>query len=363
MDRKEAWRIRSAALSVVMLAAGAAFFVLSSRTNPAPSSAADTAPAAVRVTILHVNDTHGQLEGLTVKGRRVGGAARLATAVKKVRQAHPGERVLLVDCGDDFSRGDQLTQRSGGAANITVMNRLGFDVWVLGNGEFYSGLSVLRQRMAEANFPALAANVTAGGQPIAQPYVIEQVGPVRIALLGLSIVRDEGQGYFGIDEADPIATARALVAQLHQQADVVVAMTHLGLPDDVRLAAAVEGIDLILGGHTHTVLQHGFRAKGAGGREVLICQAGDQYRYLGEVDLELSAGPSGAGLQVTKVTAKLIPLDETVKPDPATEALLAKLKQTFLLPPPPPPTTQPATTAPAMTWPTANPFALVPLHR
>jgi 2',3'-cyclic-nucleotide 2'-phosphodiesterase (5'-nucleotidase family) len=234
------------------------------------------------------------------------------------------------------------------------MNFLHFDLWVLGNGEFYGGLDVLRQRMAEAEFPVLSANVTAGGEAIARPYVIKEVGPARIALLGLSVVRDQSEEYFGIDEADAIETAQALVPRLREQADVVVAVTHLGLPQDVRLAAAVDGIDLILGAHTHTVLQHGFRAKGAGSREVLICQAGDQYRYLGRVDLTLIPAPGGQGFHVTKVTAKLIPLDENVPPDPATEALLAELAQAA---------SQPATTSASAPAPAEASPVLVPAGR
>jgi 2',3'-cyclic-nucleotide 2'-phosphodiesterase (5'-nucleotidase family) len=156
---------------------------------------------------------------------------------------------------------------------------------------------------------------------------------------------------------------------------VVVALTHLGLPQDVRLAAAVEGIDLILGGHDHKALQHGFRAKSAGGREVLICQAGDQYRYLGQVEMTLSPRLAAEGFQVARITAKLIPLDETVPPDPATEALLSEWARGATRPPPPPldlrrvgpPATRPAmiaapssapATAPAETSP-----ALVPAGR
>ncbi len=353
MDPRTAKRIRSLVLSLVVLAAGVVLFALAAHTPPGVSSAAD-AEASVRVTILQVNDTHGQLGGLTVRGRRVGGAARLATAIKKVRQASSANRVLLVHCGDVFSRGDALTQRTAGAANVTVMNHLGYDLWVLGNGEFYNGLDVLRQRMTEAKYPILAANVTVDGEALARPYVIEKAGPARIAFFGLSTVGEQSREALGVDEADAIETARTLVPKLIQQADVLVAATHLGLPEDVRLAAAVEGIDLILGAHSHTVLHHGFRAKGPGGREILICQAGSQYRYLGQVDLELSAGPAGQGFRLANVTAKLIPLDETVEPDPATEALLAELDRSARRLPAPPPTLRPAgppATRPMMTTP------------
>ncbi|MCJ7545144.1 MAG: metallophosphatase [Phycisphaerae bacterium] len=385
MDGRRAKRIRSGVLSAVMLAVGVAFFVLAAHRPPAVTSAADAAAAPVKVTILHTNDSHGQLEGLSTGGRQIGGAGRLATAVKRVRQvrqARQAARVLLVDCGDVFSRGDELTRRTVGAANVAVMNRLRYDLWVLGNGEFYSGLDVLRRRMAEADFPVLAANVTVDGEALAKPYIIERAGPARIAFLGLCTVREESQENLGVDEADAIETARGLVPALRQQADVVVAVTHLGLPQDVRLAGAVEGIDLILGGHSHTVLQHGFRANAPTERQVLVCQAGDKYRYLGQVDLELSPKAAGGGFQVANITAKLIPLDESVQPDPATDVLLTELKRASAPPPPPSsapasqaasqPTAQPAwspatqsanAAKAAIGWPAAKPPALVPLAR
>lgn len=363
-----------------MLAVGVAFFVLAaSRPTPATSSAAALGQLPVRVTILHVNDTHGQLLGLSADGREVGGAARLATAIQTVRAGSTAHRVFLIDGGDVFSRGDDLAVRTAGAANVPAMNHLGFDLWVLGNGEFYDGLDVLRRRMEELEFPTLSANATAGGEPVARPYVIEQAGAARIAFFGLSVVPDSTEAEVGVEEADPIATAGALVPQLRRQADLVVAVTHIGLPEDLRLAAAVEGIDLILGAHSHSVLQHGFRAKGPGGREVLICQAGDHYRYLGQVDVELSPAASGEGYQLAAVSAKLIPIDESVPPDGEMTLLLDKLAAAAMPPPAPLPAgrptiaaaTQPAsesmepaaTTEPAVDWPTARPPAFMPLAK
>ena len=149
-----------------------------------------TPPAAtqpVEIVFLHVNDNHGQTEGTA----RFGGEARLATAVDDAR-AKPGPaRYFLTHCGDVSSRGDALTQRTEAAANIAIMNRLRYDAWVPGNGDYYLPLPVLLKRMAEAKFPTLAANVKLkdGGKPLGQPSVILAAGPVRVALFGLCFAR------------------------------------------------------------------------------------------------------------------------------------------------------------------------------
>ncbi len=313
-------------VAVLLVVAVAGWSALALHAPLVTSQTVETVEGGLKVTLLHVNDTHGQLLGLDVRGRNVGGAARLATAVKKVRQTSSANRVFLVHCGDEFSRGDALTRRSAGAANVAVMNHLGFDLWVLGNGEFYGGVELLRQRMAEAKFPVLAANVSLGeDQDLVRPYVIERAGPVRLAFLGLCTVYGVGDKGIPVKAVDPIETAKGLVPRLRRQADVVVAVTHLGLAEDVRLVAAVEGIDLVLGGHSHTVLKHGFYAKGPQGQQVLICQAGDKYRYLGQVDLEFAPGPAGRGWRLVSATPSLIGLDEAVPPDPATTALLGQL--------------------------------------
>jgi 5'-nucleotidase / UDP-sugar diphosphatase len=103
----------------------------------------------------------------------------------------------------------------------------------------------------------------------------------------------------------------------------VVALTHLGYLDDVKLAQNVAGIDLILGGHSHTVLEHGQKAQGPDGREVLICQAGDELRYVGCAELKMA--PAAGGWRVESAQAKLIALDSNVPEDPAVKALIARL--------------------------------------
>jgi 2',3'-cyclic-nucleotide 2'-phosphodiesterase (5'-nucleotidase family) len=291
----------------------------------APAIAAPAAPDKVAVTILHINDTHGQTEPYTENAKSIGGYARLATLVQDARASSKASRVFLVHAGDELSRADQLTRTTLGAANIAIWNHLGFDIWVPGNGDYYDGLDVLRARIREFKGTVLAANVTvaAGNAPLARPYVIHQAGPVRIAFFGLCYLSPDDPTTALFRLASGGATAKALAADLRKQADVVVAVTHLGHWPDRRLAAAVEGLDLIIGGHSHTVLPTGIRIKDPGGKEVLIVQVGESMRYLGRVDLVL-AKADGAW-RIAEARASLTAIDDKVKLDPAMKALIANL--------------------------------------
>jgi 2',3'-cyclic-nucleotide 2'-phosphodiesterase (5'-nucleotidase family) len=319
---------RLLALLVLLVAASLGLAAQAPAPAPAPDAAtAQAAPAAetVDLTLLHINDVHGQTEPTTLgPNRSIGGYARLSTLVQETRAEKKGTRVLLVHAGDELSRGDDLTRATLGAANVAIMNLIGFDVWTPGNGDYYDGLDVLQARIREFKGSVLAANVKVKttGRPLARSYVIEQAGPVRIAFVGLCFLQPLDESYATYDVASPAETVKALVPELRKQADVVVAVTHLGVAADYRLAEAVDGLDLIIGAHSHTVLRDGVRAKGPSGREVLIAQAGEQLVYCGRIDLRLEK--ADGGYRLVSSAARLITLDQKIKLDPAVTALIAE---------------------------------------
>lgn len=279
----------------------------------------------LRIVLLHVNDVHGQIEGRMVNGKSVGGYARLASAVDDIRKTSGADRVFLLHAGDEFSRGGRLTTITKGAADIAIMNRLGFDFWTLGNGEFYDGIRNLQAQIARATCKVLCANITrkTDGSLIAKPYAIEQVGSAKIAFMGVSFIHVEHPSSRPLKYADPVQTATALLPEVRRQADVVVAITHIGLDKDMKLAAAAPDLDIIIGGHTHLTLPQGFRSPAANGRSVLICQAGAFLNYLGRVDLNLKQ--VNGKWTIAGASEKLIPLDQDIKQDPAIKALIARL--------------------------------------
>ena len=341
----ERWEESNVKYRLILSLLAACFFVLQApqsayaQTPSQPAAATGQDESVVNITILHVNDTHGQLEGKESNSNSTGwGIARFATVVKEVRKSSTAARVFLVHCGDETSRGEELSELSRGAANIKLMNHLGYDLFVPGNGEFYLGLDALRARFNEANFPVLAANVTdSNDKPLAESYVIEQAGPVKVAFFGLCTVNKEERASLSLKQANMVDIARDIVPILREKADVVVAVTHVGLSNDIKLAGEADGIDVIIGGHSHTVLQRGVKVPVTGGGEVLIAQAGDNFRFCGRVDLQLRR-QDGAWRIVSKEAA-LIPIGQEIQPDRETAALLERLKADL-------PKTQPAT-APA----------------
>jgi len=309
----------------VLLALAACLFLAASCTAVHEPAAGPPPSETVAVTILHVNDVHGRTEPYMLKGRSVGGYARLATLVSEERAAGKAARVFLIHAGDELSRGDDLTRATLGAANMAIMNHLKFDAFVPGNGDHYDGPDVLVAMVRRAKFPVLSANVTvaATGACLGKPYVIERAGPVRVALLGLCLVKADVESSHLYVMDYPFTVAEKLVPELRKQADVVVVVSHLGAPSDVDLAKLVPGIDVIIGAHTHTVMPEGLLVKDPDDREVLVAQAGEQLRFLGKIGLTF--GRFGDTWRLVSKSATLIPIDDAVKLDPTVTALIARL--------------------------------------
>ena len=290
----------------------------------------------IRVTFLHVNDIHGHTDLYNINGHSVGGYPRLATAVQAARAEKSADRIFLIHAGDEFSLhtvgepspGEKLTTSTKGAANVALMNQIGFDLWTPGNGEFYGGLGLLKQRFSEFRGQTLSANLYSrlDGKLLFKPYIIQEVRGLRIAFFSVNFIHEKYPTCLMIRMENPIETAKKLVPELRQQADFVVAVTHIGLDADRQLAQSVDGIDLIIGGHSHSVLPNGTATKSPDGQDVVIAQAGEYLNYLGRVDLEVARTADGWEIQTLAPT--LTKLDEKVQIDPTVKATIAKLSAT-----------------------------------
>jgi 2',3'-cyclic-nucleotide 2'-phosphodiesterase (5'-nucleotidase family) len=267
--------------------------------------------AAETLTILHVNDFHGALQTTRAGADRPeeGGAARLAALVKTERTP----TTLFVAAGD-LMQGTNLSNLFAGRPVIEAFNLMGLDASAVGNHEFDNGQPALGERAAEARFPFLAANI-AGDGPW-KPASILRVGSLRVALFGLTTeetpVATHPRNVKGLAFGDAVATARRLVAELRPQADLIVALTHLGAEEDEKLAAAVPGIDVIVGGHTHTKIE---QPETIGG--TLVLQAFERGVFLGRLDLEVTDG------KVTSHRYRLVPVTAAAGEDPAVATLVA----------------------------------------
>jgi 5'-nucleotidase/UDP-sugar diphosphatase len=264
------------------------------------------------LTILHVNDFHGALEPTRPAAGRPeeGGAARLAALVRAERTP----TTLFVAAGD-LMQGTNLSNLFAGQPVIEAFNLMGLDASAVGNHEFDHGQPALRERAAQARFPFLAANI-AGDGPW-KPFEIRRVGTLRVALFGLTTeetpVATHPRNVQGLAFSDAVAAARRMVAELRPQADLVVALTHLGFEEDEKLAAAVPGIDVIVGGHTHTKVEQPALV-GA----TLVLQAFERGVFLGRLDLDVADG------KVTAHRYLLIPVTAASGEDPAVAALVAE---------------------------------------
>ena len=279
--------------------------------------------------ILHINDTHGRLLPFDAQDKKtIGGIARLATLIKKIRNENDGH-VLLLHAGDIFSRGDALTVYYGGEVNLAAMDAMDYDAFTPGNGEFYFGIENLRQQTALVRFPALLANVVfrKNDKIVFQPYIIKDVVGIKVAILGLGFIREEHPSAQPLILQDPIAVAKKYVPLLRKKADIVVALTHIGLTEDKKLAAEVPQIEIIIGGHSHNQLDTPLRIPEQDGKgEVIVVQAGDYGRFLGRLDIRLRKDEASQ-YHIAKVEGKLLPIDSRIKEDVKINKLLKRYSE------------------------------------
>ncbi len=273
------------------LAAGAAGAYLA----PLKALAADE----VRLVILHTNDTHSRIDPFPMDGGRnagMGGIARRATLIKQIREEEPN--VLLLDSGDIF-QGTPYFNFFEGEIEFKAMTAMGYDASTLGNHDFDNGINGLVRMLPHAAFPFVSANYAiAPGSPLAgrvMPHLIKQVGPIKVGIFGLGIDFDRlviAGLHEGVSYSDPILVARQQEEALRQQGcHLVICLSHLGYryredrPSDTALAAEVPGIDLILGGHTHTFLDAPDVHTHSDGRFTIVNQVGWAGIRLGRIEM------------------------------------------------------------------------------
>ena len=281
--------------------------LLRSLINPAEAA---VGKAAARLTILHTNDMHSRIEPFPDNGGQwagLGGMARRAALIADVRAKEPN--VLLLDSGDIF-QGTPYFNFFGGELEYKLMTRMGYDASTLGNHDFDNGIDGLLRQLPNAGFPFLIANYDFAQTPLAgkfQPYKVFVKQGVRVGVFGLGIElaglvgdRNFGQTRY----LDPVAKAREMVARLRgpERCDMVICLSHLGYKydnekiDDRKLAAQVAGMDLILGGHTHTFMDAPEPIQSPDGHATLINQVGWSGINLGRLDYDFTPGAKRGGL-------------------------------------------------------------------
>jgi len=296
--------------------------------------------------ILHTNDMHSELIPLSPavdyrpgeENPAIGGFARLATAVDEIREnkMREGEPVLLFDAGD-FLGGAPFAwlALNGYAAELTIMQKMGYDAVTIGNHEYDYGPDVLAQYLLQAGYPeahqetlVLASNTEApSDHPLAARSLYRNTGMfelengLKVGVFGLVgkdailVMGDSGDVQF----LDQHQAARQAVDKLKEQgADVIVGITHSGVDEDRELAREVPGIDIIIGGHCHTALYEPV-LQGA----TIIVQAGSLGMYLGQLELAYNSNTGEVRVRNEENDRPfLIPIDSSFACDAEIDALV-----------------------------------------
>ncbi|MFC5529349.1 bifunctional metallophosphatase/5'-nucleotidase [Cohnella yongneupensis] len=229
----------------------------------------------ITVTLLHTNDIHSHFDA----------ASRIAAYVADVRRSVGAERLLLLDCGDFLDRVSLETEGTQGFVNRELLEQIGYDAVLIGNNE---GLTYTSEQLDALydNFgiPVVCANMIRQltGQPpswMIPTWTTEKSG-LRIGVIGLTAVFNDYYRLLGWEALEPISIAQARVDELRPNVDVLIVLSHLGLKFDERLAAQVDGIDVILGGHTHHLIEKPIEIDGT-----TICAAGKFGQYIGHLEI------------------------------------------------------------------------------
>ena len=280
------------------------------------ASAQTAAERNVRISLLQVNDVY-QISP-TNNGTR-GGLARLATLRRKIAVESPHTLFLL---GGDTLAPSVASNIFKGRQMIDAWNAVGLDYAVLGNHEFDFGDDVLLERMKESRFAWLGANVfdrrtgkTFGDTP---PFVIRELGGVKIGLFGV-LTPETGRASKpseNVEFRDPCETAKRIVPEMRARgAQVVIALTHLTMRQDKALAACAP-VDVIIGGHEHTLLQSLVGS-------TPIFKMGSDARNLGRIDLNVDRATG----KLTSIDWEIVPVTNEVSDDPQVAVLVAEYEK------------------------------------
>lgn len=267
-----------------------------------------------RLVLLHTNDTHSQIDPLDSGG---GGVLRRKVLIDSVRAAE--SNVMLIDAGDAV-QGTLFFNLYGGETEHKMMNFLGYDLAILGNHDFDNGAHSLAKNLEADSAIWITTNYDLRDSELDrffQPYYIKAVGDKKVGFIGINLdpkgMIAEGN-YDGVKYLDAIKAANATAWHLkhNERVDAVVAVTHIGYepipgPGDVDLASQSEDIDLIIGGHSHTLINPAdagsrYRSKivNSIGDTVIVAQVGKSGRYLGESVIDFDNG---------KIDYRVIPVD------------------------------------------------------
>jgi len=274
------------------------------------------------LTILYINDYHGHITPFKAHFKdehKVGGMARIATIVKTIREENGKNGIpTLFLCAGDVLQGTPMSTLFRGEPDFICLNKMGLNAMVLGNHEFDYGQENLNRLRKLADFPVLGANVVSKKlkSPIVISYFTRNIKGIHIHFLGL--VTDETpitthpKNVKTLLFLDPLETAKNILEKKEPEG-ITVALTHLGFAVDKKLAKSIDGIDIIIGGHSHTKVDTPIVVN-----NTLICQAYEYGEYVGRLDLDIGNG------EIVGYKGELIPVTEEIEEDSVIKEIVTE---------------------------------------
>lgn len=250
--------------------------------------------------VVHTNDTHSCIEPISRNDADTaqafkGGYVRRAALVQQLRQAHPD--LLLLDAGD-FSQGSPYYSLFGGEVEVRLMNAMHYEAATIGNHEFDFGMENMARIFRMAQFPIVCCNYDFTGTPVeglVQPYTVVHHAGLRIGVFGVSPQLEglvDAHSCQGTRYVQPAVAAQPVIDHLRDalHCDVVICLSHLGWGTDPGMdpdfISSTHGIDLVIGGHTHTYMEEPVFVPDLDGKPVLVNQMGKNARYVGTIELD-----------------------------------------------------------------------------
>jgi 5'-nucleotidase/UDP-sugar diphosphatase len=273
-----------------------------------------------QITLFYTNDMHGHFTPMPATKDKppLGGFVALEYYVKQQRKLAPNS--LLFDAGDLMTGNlisDMEYKGAMGGALIEMMNIIGYDGRTFGNHDCDKPITNLQKMDSLANFPTVCANFTdsAGRDFTKEKYHIYTVNGLRIGVIGITYFPMAGMAspssLLGFNSTDPILAVEKIVPEIDSLTDLIVVLSHSGIEADRELAQKAKGINVIIGGHSHTRLNQPEKVG-----NVLIVQAGSYANYLGKLDLTI-AGDSVESYKDTLIALKVI----DIQPNPALQQM------------------------------------------
>ncbi len=284
------------------------------------------------LTILQMNDSHGYLDlhqelfwdGDHARYELAGGYARIATIFNEAKGERP-DNTLIFDCGDTI-HGTYPAVESKGRALIPILNYLDFDA-MTAHWEFAYGPEHFKKLSKKLNYPMLAINCyyESNDKLVFEPWIIKEVAGLRIGIIGIAATI--------VDKVMPASYSKGIYFTLgnkelpfyieklrdEEKVDLIIVISHLGFPQEMKLAGEVEGIDVLLSAHTHNRLY-----KPAVVNDTILIQSGCHGSFIGRLDLIIKED------RITGFKHQLITVSESIKPDPQVEDLVNRTLDPYL---------------------------------